>query len=176
MNASMKQTPFPYQSILILALCFVVTLISINQIIELAKPNTSSYSSQSDRDYLQMHSITTDMVNVQGQDYKNFTGQLSAKFPTQPDIAKNFKITPEIAELPKNEQGNEIRFRLLESRIEYLQNELAKISQSQSESLIYKLAFYFWGFLVWMCSIVIGRVLEHLTDRFNIKYLGQNVG
>lgn len=174
MDASLKHLSFPYQSILILVFCFVLALISINQIIKLARPSVP-YNNLSDRDYM-LYSSASGMASMQNQDYKNFIAELSAKFPHQPEIAEKFNITSEISNLPENDQSKEIRFRILESRFEYLQNEFDKILQSQSEPLILKWAFYFWGFLTWMCSIVIGRVLEHLTDRLNIKYFGPKAG
>jgi hypothetical protein len=106
--------------------------------------------------------------------YQGFVNELSAKFPNQPNIVATFNVNPNIGKLPVNEQGNAIRLSLLESRVAHLQTELSKISASQSEPLIFKVTFYFYGILVWMFSIVIGRILEHLTNNFNHRYLNKS--
>jgi hypothetical protein len=154
-------------SISILVVCFAIVLFSINQIINLAKPNLSSYSI-SNKDYKKYAEVTM-LASSPNQDYKKFTSELSEKFPTQPGMALKLNISPDIAKLPVSEQANAIQLRILEARVGYLQNELTKISEAQSESLIYKLWIYVWSILIWTLSIIFGRVLEHITDKFYCK-------
>lgn len=158
---------YPFGALMV---SFIVVLVSISQIIGLAKPSPSSFV-VADKAYMASYPAVTAMAYKPDLSYQGFVGELSAKFPNQPDLATKFNVSPTIDKLPVNEQGNAIRLSVLESRIEYLQLELNRIVESQSESLIFKLAFYFWAFLVWMGSVVIGRILEHLTDHFNNKYL-----
>lgn len=153
----------------VLIACFIIVLFSISQIIDLAKPSSPSFPSL-DKVYMASYPTVTTMAYKPNLSYQGFINELSAKFPNQPKLASKFNINPDIDKLPVNEQGNAIRLSVLESKIEYLQQELNKISETQQEPLILKLSFYFWGLLVWVGSVIIGRILEHFTDQFNNKY------
>lgn len=171
-------------SFLILMCSFIIVLISISRIIELAKSSSlpvqiaenvyeANYSTATQAYYPYEASYPESTILEESNlSYQRHINELSSKFPASYGIAAKLDIDVNMARLIINEQANALRLNLLESRIGSMQRELDEMIAASSEPLIFKLAFYFWGFLVWMGSVVIGRILKHLTDRFNNKYLG----
>jgi len=157
--------------IIIAVICFLVFIFSIGQIIELAKPAKISIENYSA--YSELYNTAINMASVPNQDYKNFTMGLSYKFPKMPEASVIVGVTPEIANLPQQEQGHAIRQNVIESRLEFLEKQVAQINEEKNKNILFNIWFYIWGFFAWFSSIVFGSMLAHATDRFNQQYLNR---
>ena len=155
--------------IIIAAICFLIFIFSIGQIIELIKPTktlTANYSATS-----QLYDTAYNMASAPNQNYKNFTMELSYKFPKIPEASVIVGITPEIANLPQQEQGSAIKQNVIESRLEFLEQQITLLTEEKNKNVLFNIWFYIWGFLAWFASIVFGSMLTHATNRFNHQYL-----
>lgn len=153
--------------LIVFIVCFALVIFSINKIIKLAQPSfdnnlfvlkESPYNNQ----------VTTLIKTPEKIDYQ----MLENKFPEAAQsikfIASKFKINTETKNLPSNEQNYVIRIKLIKWRLDEFQRQIQRVLVSENNSLMYKGWFYFWGLMVWVGSIVGGRLLIFLSDEFII--------
>ncbi|HSW69788.1 MAG TPA: hypothetical protein VLI69_06540 [Gammaproteobacteria bacterium] len=154
---------------LIFIFCFIVIVFSINQIINMAKPKLVG-SAQQDNESLYFAPVNTAIQSSSPIDYKQLKATLSVI--DQSILQTRFKINPQIEKLSVNEQDYIIRLKLLEWKIDKLQNQITQLSSSQPESLIFKLGFWIYSLFIWTGSIVGGQILRFHTDRLIQKKWG----
>jgi hypothetical protein len=151
--------------------CFIVIVFSINQIIDMAKSKPTAYTSKLQSEQYNYAPINSLMQSSSPINYKEFETKLSASFPNQPTLQAKFNIDPQIEKLPEAEQNYLIRLKLVEWKMEQLQNQISQISSStSSESLIFKTWFWFYSLLIWAGSIVGGQILTFHTNKLIDKY------
>lgn len=156
---------------LIALACFLIFMFAVNQILNLAKPSKTMFS-----DYAVTNSLFNSaymMASAPNVSYKEITNSIHQKFPNIPEASVKVGINPEIAKLPDQDQGNAIKLSIIDSRLSYLEEKIATISQSGNENLLFKIGFYFWGFIAWVASVVLGHMLTHVTTRINTQYIDQ---
>lgn len=162
------KTPSFLPPLFVLILCFIIIVFSINQIIEMAKPQLTDIGKQ-------QHKQDTALVNSLIQsptpiDYKKFQTNFSVSFQDQPTLQAKFNIDPQVEALPPSEQNYVIRLKLIEWKIGQLQDQITQISSTQSGSLIFQIWFWFCSLLIWIGSIIGGQILTFYTDKVIHRY------
>ena len=165
-----KKIPAFLPPLIVFILCFIIIVFSINQIIEMAKPRLDADTGKQQHalyDFAPINSLIQSSAPI---DYKKFETQLSASFSNQPTLQAKFNIDPQVGTLPPAEQNYIIRLKLIEWKVEQLQDQITQISSTPSESLIFKTWFWFCSLLIWACSIVGGQILTSRTNKLIDKY------
>jgi hypothetical protein len=145
--------------------CFIIFMISVNQILDLAKPSKSIRSNYTEND--QLYKSAYMIASTPGSNYQKVTDMMAEKFPGIQEASIKVGINPEIAKIPDKDQNNAIRLSVLDSRLNYLETKFETLTQAENENLLYKASFYFFGFLGWAASVVAGHMLTHITTRIN---------
>lgn len=138
-----------------LVICFFLIILSINEIIEMAKPNLTISVSSNDN----LQKVKDLIQNPQPLDYKT-TSEL---FASHPDL----HIDPKIENLPSSDQNYIIRLSLVEWELSQLQKQL---SQVYSEPLIFKIWFWICSLFLSAISIFAGKIINFYTDLLIQKY------
>jgi hypothetical protein len=158
-----EKTSF-WPPIFTIAICLLVLAFSINQIINLASPSKKTI--EASKVFTKQYNLASSITTLPNQNYETVTNALHAKFPDEPDIATRLGITPEIAQLPTNEQIFAIRQNILESKITQLEK-----TQLPSKSLLSKLGFLSGGG-IWLALTVLGCMITNIVNRFiNKRYI-----
>lgn len=166
-----KMLMIKIEPFLILATCFIAIVLSINKIIDLAKPSITTNISKLESEQFKYVASLSNIQNSSPIDYTKFESMLSASFPNQPTLQTKYNIDPQIQELPKTEQNYLIRLKIAEWKIEELQNQIVKISNTQPESLIFNILFWICSLIIWIASTVGSQILSFYTDKFIRKHL-----
>lgn len=136
----------------------------------MAKPKLAASSNMQQReqyDFAPFNSLIQSSVPI---DYKKYETKLSASFPNQPTLQAKFKIDPQVGTLPSAEQNYIIRLKLIEWKVEQLQNQINQITSTPSEPLIFKRWFWFFSLLIWAGSIIGGQILIYYTNKIIVRY------
>lgn len=115
--------------------------------------------------------VTALMQGSEQINYRMLENKFSPSFLSQSGIKTHFKIDPNVATLPPVEQNVVIRLKLMEWKLEQLQNLINRFAISKSEPLIFKTLFWILSVFIWIASIVGGKILIFFTERYIIhKY------
>lgn len=170
-----NKLPASLAPFLVFIACFIVIVFSINQIIDMAKSKPMAYTSKLQSEQYYYAPVNSLMQSSSPINYKEFETKLSASFPNQTTLQAKFNIDPQIEKLPAAEQNYLIRLKLIEWKMEQLQNQISQISSStSSEFLIFKIWFWFYSLLIWAGSIVGGQILTFRTNKMIHKYWGNS--
>jgi len=161
-----------FSPLLVFITCFIAVVFSINQIIDMAKPKANADEVKNEQLYYAP--VNTLMQSSSPINYKQYNATVSASFSNQPTLQAKFNIDPQVEKLPPNEQNDLIRLKIMELKIDQLQNQISHISSTQSESLIFKSWFWFYSLIIWAGSIVGGEILTFHTKKLIYKCWGNS--
>ncbi|KTD42877.1 hypothetical protein [Legionella parisiensis] len=157
--------------LVIFIICFIVVIFAINQIIILAKPHTNLNTNKS---YTPIDEEISSLINnPEILSYQMLEKKPLLNFQNGSALQTQLNILPQIKNLPPIDQNTIIRVKLVEWKIKQLQDQFNQFSTDNNEPIIFKTLFWLLSFLVWIGSIVGGKMLNFLTDRYIInKYWG----
>ncbi len=154
-----------YSPFFVLIICFILVVFSINQIIDMAKPELIDESNKLKNDQSYSSIVNSLMQSTSQIDYKEFESKLAASFQDHPTFQAKFNIDPQIEKQPIVEQNYIIRLKLIEWKLGQLEDKMSHMSSTPSESLIFKKWFWIYNLLIWAGSIIGGQILTFHTNR-----------
>lgn len=140
--------------------CFIIILISLNGIIQMAKPSNKFRNSEQSQN---IGYATAIINNPNIVSYQTLKTTSSANFLNSTGINNKLSGT-RVKDLTPEEQDKIIKSNLLKWKISQLEIQVEALSQS--DSLIFRLWFWVLTFFLWVGSTVFGRVLLFVTDEY----------
>ena len=151
---------------LLILICFVIVLLSINMIINIAltQPSITAQKQESKPFSKEINTLIKTSKEI---NYQMLKSNYSASFLNETGIQHTFDIKPQLNQLSIEEQDKVIRLKLLEWQIKQIQNQLS-LTNPQNQSLVFKLGFWVGSLLIWIFSIIGGKMLVFYTDEYII--------
>lgn len=144
-----------FAPLITLALCFIVVIFCIDQIIELARPKI--FTEINNEPTVKLETEIRAILNNTKIDYQSYQASFSSKL--QPNIPT------EVSKLSPAEQDSYIRYYLLNRKIEQIEKQIPDMINKASPSLIFNIYFWMWSLFLWAASIVGGEILIFYTKR-----------
>ncbi|HAT9088265.1 TPA: hypothetical protein JBB31_01635 [Legionella pneumophila subsp. pneumophila] len=168
MSVNAKQWLIP---LIVFIICFIVVILSINQIIKLAQSHTGLSTKIQSTKFDE--EITNLINNPTVLNYQILENNLPSSFQGESNIKAQFNLLPQIKNLPPIDQDTIIRVKLVEWKVKQLQTQFNTFVVRNNEPIFFKTFFWIWGFLIWIGSIIGGKMLNFLTDKYIInRYWG----
>lgn len=161
--------------LIVFIICSIIVILSINKIIELAKFQTNVSVVIQPTPFDQR--ITELIKTPELLNYQILEKKLPLRLNGKADMTAQFNLFSQIKSLPQQEQNTIIRIKLIEWKLQHLQDQISQCKMPQNEPIIFKTLFWILSFLIWIASIVGGKMLNFLTDKYIIdKYWNSNGG
>ena len=160
--------------ILVMIVCFVIIVFSIDQIINLAQPTNDirqKLSSMGNNELTQqVSSLTQSSTILNGHVVTKKLSNLSIHDTDKVTKLNIYFNSPQLTRLPIAEQNYLIRIKLLEWKLNDFQEQLNIIATQPSCSLLSKIPFWIFSFIIWVASVIFGRILTNTVDSLCRKY------